>query len=97
LTEAAKHWLAEQGYDPQFGARPLRRVIQRHVESPLSVQILRGNFGPGAHICVDVGEGSGADGTEEALEFRAVEPEEDAESVVSVEAAVVDAPVEETA
>ncbi|MFN2201641.1 MAG: ATP-dependent Clp protease ATP-binding subunit [Caldilineaceae bacterium] len=97
LTEAAKHWLAEQGYDPQFGARPLRRVIQRHVESPLSVQILRGNFGPGAHICVDVGEGSGADGTEEALEFRAVEPEEDAEGVVSVEAAVVDAPVEETA
>ncbi|MBN2392702.1 MAG: AAA family ATPase [Anaerolineae bacterium] len=93
LTDEAKRWLAEQGYDPQFGARPLRRVIQRYVESPLSVQILRGNFGPGAHICVDVGE----DSDEEALEFRAVEPEEDTESVVSAEAPVPDVPVEETA
>jgi ATP-dependent Clp protease ATP-binding subunit ClpC len=89
LTEAAKRWLAEQGYDPQFGARPLRRVIQRHVESPLSVQILKGNFGPGAHICVDVaagggvtsGNGSGANGTEGALEFRAIEPEVVAEVI----------------
>ncbi|MFN2108547.1 MAG: AAA family ATPase, partial [Anaerolineae bacterium] len=97
LTEATKRWLAEHGYDPQFGARPLRRVIQRHIESPLSVQILRGNFGPGTHIYVDVGEGSGADKTEEALEFRAVEPKEDAESMVSAEASVPDAPVEETA
>ncbi len=55
LTPAAKRWLAEHGFDPQFGARPLRRVIQRHVESPLSVQILRGNFGAGAHVLVDVG------------------------------------------
>ena len=67
LTAEAKRWLAEQGYDPQFGARPLRRVIQRHVESPLSVQILRGNFGPGAHILVDVGA--------EGLDFRAAESE----------------------
>ncbi len=63
LTPEAKRWLAEQGFDPQFGARPLRRVIQRHVESPLSVQILRGNFGAGAHILVDVGA--------EGLEFCA--------------------------
>ncbi len=97
LTEAAKRWLAKQGYDPQFGARPLRRVIQRHVESPLSVQILRGNFGPGTHIYVDVGKGSGAAGTEEALEFRAVEPEEDAERMVSTAAPVPEALVEETA
>ena len=97
LTEVTKRWLAEHGYDPQFGARPLRRVIQRHIESPLSVQILRGNFGPGTHIYVDVGEGSGADKTEEALEFRAVESKEDAESMVSAEASVPDAPVEETA
>ncbi len=62
LTEAAKQWLAEQGYDPQFGARPLRRVIQRYVESPLSVHILRGHFSAGAHILVDVGA--------EGLEFR---------------------------
>ena len=39
LTDEAKHWLAEEGFDPQFGARPLRRVIQRYVESPLSIQL----------------------------------------------------------
>ena len=97
LTDETKRWLAEQGYDPQFGARPLRRVIQRHVESPLSVQILRGNFGPGVHICVDVGDSSGADEAEGALEFQAVEPEKDVESVVLVEAQISDTPVEGTA
>ncbi|MGC9393550.1 MAG: ATP-dependent Clp protease ATP-binding subunit [Anaerolineae bacterium] len=97
LTDAAKRWLAEQGYDPQFGARPLRRVIQRHVESPLSVQILRGNFGPGTRICVDVGDSSGADEAGGALEFCTVEPEEDVESVVLVEAQISETPVEGTA
>jgi len=57
LTAAAKHWLAQQGYDAQFGARPLRRAIQRYLESPLSVKILRGEFGVGAHIAVDLQEG----------------------------------------
>jgi len=66
LTPEAKQWLAEQGFDPQFGARPLRRVIQRYVESPLSVQILRGNFGAGTHIRVDVGD--------EGLKFAAEAP-----------------------
>jgi ATP-dependent Clp protease ATP-binding subunit ClpC len=56
LTSEARRWLAEQGYDPQFGARPLRRVIQRHLESPLSVQILRGKFGSGAHLQVHLEE-----------------------------------------
>ncbi|HOT92008.1 MAG TPA: AAA family ATPase [Anaerolineae bacterium] len=70
LTPAAKRWLAEHGFDPQFGARPLRRVIQRHVESPLSVQILRGNFGAGAHILVDVG----AEGLEFCEEASALFP-----------------------
>ena len=54
LTPAAKHWLAEQGYDPQFGARPLRRAIQRYVESPLSISLLRGEFPAGAHIQVNL-------------------------------------------
>jgi ATP-dependent Clp protease ATP-binding subunit ClpC len=36
LTEEARTWLAKEGYDPAFGARPLRRTLQRHVESPLS-------------------------------------------------------------
>jgi ATP-dependent Clp protease ATP-binding subunit ClpC len=99
LTDAAKRWLAEKGYDPQFGARPLRRVIQRHVESPLSVQILRGNFGPGAHIGVDVAAGNAAhgDGVDGALEFRAVELEEGGEKAVPVEEPPSDATIEEPA
>ncbi len=54
LTPAAKRWLAEQGYDPQFGARPLRRAIQRYVESPLSVSLLQAEFHTGDHILVDL-------------------------------------------
>jgi ATP-dependent Clp protease ATP-binding subunit ClpC len=44
LTEPARRWLAEKGYDPQFGARPLRRALQRFVENPLSVQLLKGDI-----------------------------------------------------
>ncbi len=58
LSPEAKHWLAEQGYDPQFGARPLRRAIQRYVESPLSVSLLRGEFLAGAHIQVNLEDGA---------------------------------------
>lgn len=54
LTAPAKRWLAKQGFDPQFGARPLRRVIQRYVESPLSIELLRGKFSGGAHVVVDL-------------------------------------------
>ncbi|GIL14251.1 MAG: ATPase [Chloroflexota bacterium] len=53
LTEPARRWLAEKGYDPQFGARPLRRAIQRFVENPLSVQLLRGVFQPGDLVVID--------------------------------------------
>jgi ATP-dependent Clp protease ATP-binding subunit ClpC len=56
LTAAARKWLAREGYDPQFGARPLRRALQRHVESPLSVYLLRGEFKGSNHVLVDVGE-----------------------------------------
>lgn len=54
LTPAARDWLAEVGYDPSFGARPLRRALQKHVESPLSVSLLSGQFNPGDTILVDV-------------------------------------------
>ena len=54
LTDAARNWLAKQGYDPAFGARPLRRAIQKHVESPLSVELLSGKFKDGATVMVDV-------------------------------------------
>ncbi|RLC64056.1 MAG: ATP-dependent Clp protease ATP-binding subunit [Chloroflexota bacterium] len=56
LTDAARQWLAQEGFDPQFGARPLRRALQRHVESPLSIRLLRGDFQEGDLVVVDVGE-----------------------------------------
>ena len=56
LTDAARSWLARQGFDPQFGARPLRRALQRYVESPLSVRLLRGDFERGDLVIVDAGE-----------------------------------------
>ncbi|MFT5195194.1 MAG: ATP-dependent Clp protease ATP-binding subunit ClpC, partial [Candidatus Promineifilaceae bacterium] len=56
LTQEAKKWLAEQGYDKDFGARPLRRALQRHVESPLSVSLLRGEYKAGDHVLIDVAE-----------------------------------------
>ena len=54
VTEAAKDFLVEKGYDPEFGARPLRRVIQDHVEDTLSEDLLAGKFGPGDAVIVDV-------------------------------------------
>ena len=56
LSEAARDWLAQEGYDPQFGARPLRRTLQRFVENPLSKRILAGEFVDGDTIEVDVAE-----------------------------------------
>jgi hypothetical protein len=53
LTEPARRWLAEKGYDPQFGARPLRRALQRFVENPLSVQLLKGEFQQGDLVVID--------------------------------------------
>ncbi len=56
LTDAARKWLAKEGYDPAFGARPLRRAIQKNVESPLSVELLGGKYKDGATVMVDVDE-----------------------------------------
>ncbi|MDD5081973.1 MAG: AAA family ATPase [Dehalococcoidales bacterium] len=56
LTEPAKSWLARTGYDPVYGARPLRRVIERYIENPLSSGLLRGEFSPGSTILIDLGE-----------------------------------------
>jgi ATP-dependent Clp protease ATP-binding subunit ClpA len=56
LSEGARKWLARTGYDPAFGARPLRRAIQKFVESPLSIKILQGEFAAGDVVLVDVVE-----------------------------------------
>jgi ATP-dependent Clp protease ATP-binding subunit ClpC len=66
LTPAARQWLANEGFDPGFGARPLRRALQKYVESPLSVSLLRGEFHPNSHIMVDIDE------TEKHLAFTSV-------------------------
>ena len=63
LTEAARETIADAGYDPVYGARPLKRAIQRLVQDPLAQKILRGEFKPGDHIVVD-------EGTAETLDFR---------------------------
>ena len=60
LTPAAKSLLAERGYDPTLGARPLRRTIQREIEDPLSERMLFGDLVPGSIVLVDV-EGEGDD------------------------------------
>jgi len=56
VTEEAKAWLAKEGYDPVYGARPLRRAIERYVENPLSTKLLSGEFKEGDTIMVDLGE-----------------------------------------
>lgn len=58
LTEAAKSKLVELGYDPVFGARPLKRAIQQWIENPLAQNILAAKFMPGDNIIVDVEEGA---------------------------------------
>ena len=58
VSAVAKALLAEQGYDAQFGARPLRRAIQRLIENPLSSELLRGTFVVGDTVRVDVENGA---------------------------------------
>jgi ATP-dependent Clp protease ATP-binding subunit ClpB len=54
LTDAAKDRLAKDGYDPLYGARPLKRMIQQQIENPLARRLLAGEFKPGDHVEVDV-------------------------------------------
>ena len=58
LTEAALDLIGEAGFDPVYGARPLKRAIQTQLENPLSQQILSGEFGPGDVVSVEVREGA---------------------------------------
>jgi ATP-dependent Clp protease ATP-binding subunit ClpB len=58
VTPAAEAWLAHAGYDPAFGARPLRRVIQKQVEDPLALALLEGRYLEGSTVTVDVSDGA---------------------------------------
>ena len=78
LTSAARDWLANEGYDPNIGARPLQRALQKYVESPLSVSLLGGEFSAGDTVLVDVDpEGKG-------LVFRPIGASVPAETVQTV-------------
>jgi len=54
ITEKAKNYIIEKGFDPKYGARPLRRTIQKEIEDPLANEILKNNFGEGSEIIVDL-------------------------------------------
>ena len=54
LTDAARDWLVEHGFDEEYGARPLRRLIQRQVENPLAKRVLAGEYTTGDLVRVDV-------------------------------------------
>ncbi len=68
LTDAAKSFLVDKGFDKSYGARPLKRTIQKFIEDPLSEEVLRGRFKSNDEIIVDVGE--------EELLFRKASPRE---------------------
>ena len=73
VTDAAKEFLAEQGYDPKFGARPLARAIRRYIENPLSSRIIGGEFDPGDTVTVDRAQ----DGRDELVfETRVAAPQQ---------------------
>jgi ATP-dependent Clp protease ATP-binding subunit ClpC len=69
LTDDAKGWLGTKGYDPELGARPLRRAIQRMLEDPLSEKVLLGEFKAGSTVLVGLDEES------QELTFEAIEPQ----------------------
>ena len=56
LDDAARKWIAERGYDPKMGARPMARVIQEHIKRPLAEELLFGSLSEGGHVRIGVGE-----------------------------------------
>jgi ATP-dependent Clp protease ATP-binding subunit ClpB len=68
LTALAQDFLADIGYDPLFGVRPLKRALQQHLLDPLALRILEGSFKEGAHILADLYVSSDTD--EEGLVFQ---------------------------
>lgn len=91
LTEAARKEIARAGYNPDYGARPIRRVIQDKIQDPLSEAVLSGKFVPGDTIQADFREAEQEDGTfEEDFVFEVIDHEEvdelDTETTEAIEA-----------
>ena len=80
LTDEAKELLATKGYDPQLGARPLRRAIQQLLEDPLSERVLYQEFATGSTILIDVDSDSESELTFNAIETPDLPPVELADS-----------------
>jgi ATP-dependent Clp protease ATP-binding subunit ClpB len=59
LTEAARAWIAKTGYDPDFGARPLKRLLQREIADPIALELLKGTYQAGDTIVVDAAPDGG--------------------------------------
>lgn len=81
VTQAAKVWLADQGYDRNLGARPLRRALQRHLENPLSQRLLRGDFREGDTVSAEV------NAEKAGLSFVKTQDATDSEAVADTQAA----------
>ena len=78
LSSGAKEWLAERGYDPLYGARPLARVIQEHIKKPLAEELLFGKLVKGGSVKVNLVDGKlSFDVTEAAPSANPVKPESD--------------------
>jgi ATP-dependent Clp protease ATP-binding subunit ClpC len=83
MTETAKEWLAKTGFDKMYGARPLKRAIQRYVESPLSKRLIAGEFPEGSTIVIDAADGE--------MTFSLGDPEDVDEQVDDEQIAETDA------
>jgi len=56
LDAAARDWIADRGYDPKMGARPMARIIQEHIKRPLAEELLFGSLADGGHVRITVGD-----------------------------------------
>ena len=69
LDDAAREFLMKEGYDPQYGARPMRRAVEKHIEDPLAEHVLRGDVKEGDNVQVTFNE------EKKVLKFSAESPE----------------------
>jgi ATP-dependent Clp protease ATP-binding subunit ClpC len=86
VTDGAKEWLAEKGYDPTFGARPLRRLIQDKIEDRLSDELLAGAFNPGDLVELDIDKEGAVTVTTPKSKQKTASDDKEGEEAVTVEA-----------